>query len=206
MPGMTRLLLVRHGETDWNREGRWQGHSGPGLNAAGREQAAALGRRLARLGPDLLVASDLPRTLETAEVVAAATGLAIHADPGLREVDVGSWAGLTPAEIQARDADSYQRWLDGGTGWADGETYDEMHARVLGAVTALLDRGLGERIVLVAHGGTVRAVASWAAGHAHHERRHIPTVRNCSLTIVDRWRDIMRLISFNDDGHLPPAA
>jgi len=56
----------------------------------------------------------------------------------------------------------------------------------------------------VAHGGTVRAVASWAAGHDHHERRHLPSVRNCSLTIVDRWRDIMRLISFNDDGHLPP--
>ena len=87
---MTMILLARHGETDWNREGRWQGHVRPSRsNDAGREQARMLAAHLARVGIDLLYSSDLARARETAAAVEAATGREAVIDPELREVDVG---------------------------------------------------------------------------------------------------------------------
>ena len=107
---MTRILLVRHGETDWNRDERWQGHAGPSLNQRGRAQAEAVAARLAGRQPAALVTSDLPRAVETAEVIAEATGLRPSLDAGLREVDVGSWSGLTREEAELSDPDGYARW------------------------------------------------------------------------------------------------
>ena len=97
---MIGLLLGRHGETDWNREGRWQGHADRSLNAAGQAQAAALGARIVALGPTALYSSDLVRAWETADAVARATGLTPIATPGVREVDVGDWTGYTRAEVE----------------------------------------------------------------------------------------------------------
>src|SRR5436305_1594912 len=85
---MTRLLLVRHGETDWNRDGRWQGHAGPGLNDLGRRQAAAVAMRIAAGPVAAVYTSDLPRAIETAEAVTEATGIPAVLDHELREVDV----------------------------------------------------------------------------------------------------------------------
>jgi broad specificity phosphatase PhoE len=88
------LLLVRHGETDWNRDGRWQGGSDTRLNDLGREQARALAERLDG-SIDVLYSSDLARARETAEIVAAKLGLEVHVDPRLRERSFGSWEGRT---------------------------------------------------------------------------------------------------------------
>ena len=101
VPRVTTLILARHGETDWNRNGIWQGHGDPPLNDLGREQAAALAERLRGSSLHALYSSDLKRADETAEFVARATGLA-YAPSGLREIDVGSWTGLTLAEIAER--------------------------------------------------------------------------------------------------------
>ena len=95
---MIRLLLGRHGETDWNRQGRWQGHADGGLNDAGRAQATALAQRIAGLDPAALYSSDLGRAWDTAAAIAAATGLTPEPVPGVREVDVGDhwpqWIGF----------------------------------------------------------------------------------------------------------------
>ena len=135
---MIRVFVARHGETEWNREGRWQGQGGPGLNETGRIQARALAMRLSALRVDALFSSDLDRARETAQIVATATGLEPAFDPGLREVDVGDWRGLTRDEVSRRDPDGYRRWLGGQAGWNGGETYDEMHARVVAAVGRLV--------------------------------------------------------------------
>jgi alpha-ribazole phosphatase len=87
----TRILLARHGETEWNRIGRWQGHADPPLNEAGRLQAVELAERLARDGITVIYASDLRRASETAQVIGERLGLEVHEDPALREIDVGSW-------------------------------------------------------------------------------------------------------------------
>src|SRR6476646_2809 len=101
--GMTQVLVARHGETDWNREGRWQGHGGPGLNAHGRAQGRALAERLRPVALQALYASDLDRARETAEIVAAAIGIEPVLEPGLREVDNGDWRGLTREQVRERN-------------------------------------------------------------------------------------------------------
>ena len=130
---MTRILLARHGETDWNRLGRWQGHADPPLNEAGLSQAAELAERLAGDGIAAVYSSDLVRASETARVVADRLGLDVVEDARLREIDVGSWSGLTRAEVEQRFPEGYARWLDGEIGH-DGETREELTERVVGAV------------------------------------------------------------------------
>jgi 2,3-bisphosphoglycerate-dependent phosphoglycerate mutase len=202
MARMTQLLVVRHGETDWNREGRWQGHGGPGLNDLGRRQAQAIAARLSRLTFAALYTSDLGRARETAEIIAPAVRRDPVLESGLREVDIGDWRGLTRAQVRERSPDGYRRWLRGEPGWTGGETYDEMHERVIATVQRLLAAHPSGRVLIVSHGGAVRAVVAHAAGLPRHDRRHINGAANCSLTTVATARRTLRLIGFNDIGHL----
>src|SRR5437016_5387491 len=128
---MTRLLLVRHGETDWNCEHRWQGHAGPGLNALGARQASAAAERLAASAPAAVYTSDLERAAETAAVIGRRLGLAAPIeDARLREVDVGSWSGRTRAEIAASDPQAFRQWSEGANdGYPRGETFVELEQR-----------------------------------------------------------------------------
>ena len=202
MVGMTQLLVARHGETDWNREGRWQGHGGPGLNETGRRQAEALAGRLSGLKIDALYTSDLARAVETAEILAARTGCTPVLERGLREVDNGDWRGLTRAQVRERNPAGYRRWLNGEPGWSGGESYEEMHRRVIETVQRLLDAHRRGRILVVSHGGAVRAIVAHATGLPGHDRRHIDGAGNCSLTTVTTDRRSLRLVGFNDIGHL----
>jgi probable phosphoglycerate mutase len=149
LAGVTTVLLVRHGETDWNREHRWQGWTDVPLNELGRQQAAELAARLRTVPFDAVYSSDLSRALETAEVVAAEHGLSAIADSGLREIDVGSWSGLTKAEIQERFAGA---WPD------DAETSEAHAARVRAAASRILREHAQGTVLLVTHGGTIRAL------------------------------------------------
>src|SRR5438876_6692501 len=92
--GVTTLILARHGETDWNRDGRFQGHADPPLNDRGREQARSLADALADQPIEAIYSSDLRRAHETAQIVAQRQGLEVLVDPDLRERDVGEWSGL----------------------------------------------------------------------------------------------------------------
>jgi broad specificity phosphatase PhoE len=205
MAAMTEVLVARHGETDWNREHRWQGHGGPGLNDRGRAQAEALAERLSNARLSAVYTSDLPRALQTAEMIGRVVGLEPIPEPGLREVDVGNWRGLTRAEVRRRDPAGYRRWLRGEAGWEGGETYDQMHARVVETLGRLLDAHRRGRILLVSHGGGVRAIVAHAVGTAGHDRLHIDGAQNCSLTTVTTVRGALRLAGFNDIGHLLPS-
>jgi len=160
----TTILLARHGETDWNAVGRWQGHTDRALTERGRRQAAELAERLAAVSIDAVYSSDLLRATETAEPVAKRLGLPLHTLPELREVDVGTWAGLTRDEVAARFPDGFRRWSEWETGWEDGETYDEMGERVVGAILRLAGEHEGGRILVVSHGGAIRALHAAAAG------------------------------------------
>ena len=199
---MTRLLLARHGETDWNREGRWQGHLGPGLNARGREQAAALARRLSGEVLDLLYTSDLDRAVETAATIAARSRLEVVVDPELREVDVGDWSGMTRAQIAERDPAGYQRWLAGESGWSGGETYRQMHRRAVAALERIAEAQAGRTVVVVSHGGPIRAMVAHVVGLPPGERRRVGPGQNCALSVVERLGNGFVLASFNDHGHL----
>ena len=142
---MTTFLLARHGETEWNREERYQGHADPPLNEIGRGQAEELANDLG--GPvDAIFSSDLRRASETAQIVGARLGLPVQQEPGLREIDVGSWQGLTKAQIDGRP-------------W-DGETYEHHADRVTRALREIAARYPEGRVLVVSHGGTMRRVSS----------------------------------------------
>jgi broad specificity phosphatase PhoE len=177
---VTEILLARHGETDWNRESRFQGHADPPLNELGRKQASELAETLANQDLAAVYTSPLRRARETAEVIAAGHGLTAVPVEGLREVDVGSWQALTRDEVEQRFPEQFRRWLDYGQGWDDGETYDEMGKRAIAALVELGARHDGERIVAVTHGGPIRAALAKAAGISHEEaRRNGPVLGNC---------------------------
>jgi broad specificity phosphatase PhoE len=177
---MAEILLARHGETDWNRENRFQGHADPPLNELGRAQAAELATVLAGEELAAVYSSPLQRAFETARVVAEPHGLAAAPVEGLKEVDVGSWQALTRDEVEQRFPEQFRRWLDYERGWDNGESYDEMGERVIAALEELAAHHDGERIVAVTHGGPIRAALARAEGITHSEaRRRGPVVGNC---------------------------
>ena len=180
---MTTLLLVRHGETDWNSERRWQGHTDRPLNERGREQARALGAELSDRPVDAIYSSDLLRARETAEILAAELGLDVRVDAGLREVDVGSWSGLAHGEIEASDPDGFRRWQEGGKGWEQGESYEEMGERVVEAVLGIAAEHPEQTLVVVSHGGSIRACRA-AASELDYSQSHVAGIgstENCAV-------------------------
>jgi 2,3-bisphosphoglycerate-dependent phosphoglycerate mutase len=179
---VTDFLLVRHGETDWNRERRFQGHADEPLNETGRAQARELADELAGETVDAIYSSDLRRAHETAEIIAERLGVPVVADRALREVDVGEWQGLTWPEIEERFPEGVRSWHEDGHGWTGGETYDQLGERVVAALRRLAEEHPGERLVVVGHGGTVRSVRAFVEGRTVAEsRRASPPIGNCEV-------------------------
>ncbi len=147
---MTRLLLVRHSQSEWNAEGRWQGRADPPLTDLGRRQAQHAAARVPDY--DLLAASTLQRAVDTARTIAAVRGTGgIHLDERLVERDVGPFSGLTRAQIDERYPEFRARGVH-PPGW---EPEEEMAARVTAAVHSLADMAPGGLIVAVTHGGVI---------------------------------------------------
>jgi broad specificity phosphatase PhoE len=159
---VTTLLLVRHGETDWNADGRLQGHTDRPLTDFGRRQARQLAEELSEQELEAIYSSDLARARETAEVVGERLELPVVLDPDLREKNWGTWEGLTAVE---RDRVEFA-----------GESTQEHQERILGALRRIAARHPGGRVLVVTHGGSMRRVQTTALGWA------LPVVENCG-----RW-------------------
>jgi probable phosphoglycerate mutase len=174
---VTTLYLARHGESDWNAANRFQGHSDRPLTELGRRQAEALAGKLeSHAALTAIYSSPLARAYETASIVGARLGLQPTPVDDLREVDVGGWSGLSRSEVEARYPDAFRRWLDGGEGWEDGETYADMAARVLDALRRIAGSHADEDVLVVSHGGPIRAIHAFAAGIDVHAYRRLNRV------------------------------
>jgi broad specificity phosphatase PhoE len=190
---VTELLLVRHGETDWNRDLRVQGHADRPLNDTGREQARAIAEELARETIDAIYTSDLARARETAELIAERAGVPFVLEPQLREIDVGEWQGLTRAEIEEQFPEGMRSWHERGHGWEEGETYEELAERVLTALDRIVRAHPGGRVVVVGHGGTIRAIRAHVDESTVAEHRRIlPTVSNCEVFRISAENGTLR--------------
>jgi broad specificity phosphatase PhoE len=182
---VTTIFLARHGESDWNVEKRFQGHTDRPLTERGREQAYALADLVAGEKIDAIYTSPLSRAQETAEIVAARVGLEPVALPELREVDTGSWSGLSRADVEARFPEGFARWRSGASGWEDGETYEEMAERVIGALGTVAEAHPDGRVLVISHGGPIRAIHAAAEGLAIDDYRRLrPVEPNARLSTV----------------------
>lgn len=205
-PGIT-LLAIRHGETVWNVEDRYQGHGDSPLTANGRAQARALGRRLAGLAIQTLVASDLGRTRETAALIAAATGHAVEVDPRLRERHYGVLEGLTVGEIQRRHPEVLARLKDNDPDYVvpGGESHRQHYRRNVAGLEAVTAARGGGVVALVAHGGVLDSIFRYVARLPLEQPRcfltanaSLSTVRRGSFYGTTRWV----IESWGDVGHL----
>lgn len=178
----TTIVLVRHGETDWNRDSRFQGRADPPLNDRGREQTRALAIELSTESFAAAYTSPLRRATETATILAASLGVRANPDESLMEVDVGSWSGLTRTEVEARFPDGFARWLEYGHGWDDGETYDELGERVVAGLLNIGARHSDTAVLAVTHGGPIRSALAAAERVSFDEaRRSIHVIDNCAV-------------------------
>lgn len=199
-----RLLLIRHGETDWNATLRYQGHAATPLNEQGRDQARKAGERLARYGATALYTSDIVRASETAAIIGEFVGLAPQTMPELREIDVGQWEGLTPEELYRRFPEHMQAFDrdPARTVRLGGESYAQLQERALIALTTIQQRhGDGEVVLGVSHGGTIRALLCHIIGLdlAHFGRLWLD---NGSFTELRHGSRGWRLVRLNDAAHM----
>lgn len=157
---MTRLLLIRHGETDWNIEGRWQGQEDIPLNQRGREQAERMAELLEEHAIDAIYSSDLQRAHETARIVAEEKGLPIHVDPRLREIHQGEWQGLLVKEIETRYADLFKERSEDPYNIAPpgGESTFEVRERVLEFLKKIEKEYPDSTVAIVSHGFTLAVI------------------------------------------------
>lgn len=159
------LLIVRHGESEWNALGRWQGQADPDLSARGEEQAVRAARALSGIPITRVVSSDLSRARRTAGIIAEQLGvIAVSVEEGLREVDVGEWSGLTRPEIEARWPKLLAAWSEGRLeSTPGGETLTALRVRVTGTIQKVLDASRNENgrpatILVVSHRRAISAL------------------------------------------------
>lgn len=186
MTQLRQVVLLRHGRTEWNATGRFQGQQDSPLDVIGRAQAEAAAVAVAPMHPDALVSSDLSRARLTAESVGAECGLPVEFDERLREIFLGKWEGLTRAEARRRFPDEYARWQAGeDSRRGHGETYAEVGARASECVTDWLDRlGPGSLLVAVTHGGTARATIGTMLGMAPDTWWRLAPLSNCRWSLL----------------------
>ena len=186
-----RLVLLRHGRTEWNVNGRFQGQADVPLDEVGREQAQAAAPNVAAFSPVAIFSSDLSRTCQTAEPLAALTGLEIQTDKRLREIHVGSWEGLYGDEIRAQDPDLYERlWLGEDVRRSPtGENPGEVADRVAEALTEIAETADDDStIAVVTHGLAGRVGACRFVGLPFEHWRLLGGLANCAWISLDRHR------------------
>jgi alpha-ribazole phosphatase len=166
----TRLLIVRHGQTDWNIERRFQGQTDIPLNPMGLKQAQALARHLSSEKPAAIYSSDLSRAWQTAEIIryalSANSQCPLIAEPRLREICFGEWEGLVYEEIQARQPQQLQRWETDlvNTAPPGGESLLEVSERVQAAFKALVVAYPNQTLIVIGHGGSLQLLIAHAVG------------------------------------------
>jgi broad specificity phosphatase PhoE len=202
---MTTILLVRHGESLWNRIGVYQGQVDIPLSKLGRQQARAVAERLANKHLDLIASSPLQRSAETARIIAEYHRCPFEIEPGLAEIHHGVWQGLTTSEVRAQFAQLWQTWTEQpeaatmpGPG---GESVGQVQQRVVPAVDGLAERFPEGRILIVSHDLPLKVVISAALGADLSVLGHI-SIENCAINIV-RWHGRhSQLLALNRNEHL----
>lgn len=205
---MTELILLRHGETDWNRELRFQGHVDVSLNFIGLEQARRLAQRLAGETAHHLYASDLMRAQQTAQPVSLELGLATISDSALREQSFGRVDGMRVDDIKVQYPKAWDEWLrfQEDYGMPEGETTRQFHARVMDAVQRMVAAHRGQTLVVVTHGGVLDMIYRTARslGLSGPRQSEIPNAGLNRVRVREGGIDILAWADVQHLADLPP--
>jgi len=201
---MTRIILVRHGETEWNRVEHFRGRADVPLNENGVVQAKRMGQRVAgQWRPVAIYSSPLKRAVKTAEAVAWHFGLSVQVHPGLIDIDYGQWQGLTPGEARERWPDVIDAWYNAPHTACipGGETLDELRGRAERTLDDLVARHEGQTILLVGHTVINRIIllSVLGLGNDHFWRLRQDT---CAINVFEVEKGVFTLVSLNDTYHL----
>ena len=200
---MGQVYIVRHGETEWNAQGRIQGHSDIPLSDNGRAQAQSVARRLSGIPFSVAYASDISRTHETAQIILGATAPALHTTPQLREYSKGVFEGLTVDEYARQYPDQYQASLQNDLDFAPtgGETIRETSIRMSRFVDETLQNHQDETTLVVGHGGSLRSlIVALLALPLEANWKFV--MDNCALSLVHTYPNNAVLHLYNDTAHL----
>ena len=189
---MMRLVLVRHGQTEWNADGRYQGQSNVALSALGRKQAASLAARFPMGSLDAIYSSDLDRARETAESVGKKFGVSVRLEPAFRELSFGDWEGLTYREISARWPKEAEKLFTAPDELKipHGETFQELQKRALDKLNELYENHVDQTVGVFAHGAINKTIL---AGLMHIPLHYLWSLRQDNTAV-----NILRL----DDGYV----
>lgn len=202
----TFVYFVRHGETILTpmRKFSGTGELDPELMQEGLDQAQLVADEVVKLGAEVLIASPLKRTRQTAEAIARTTGLEIIFDEAWYELSFGSWDGKSLEEVREESPDEFQAWLD-STSYAPGggESYDEASERIEAALEKLVAQYPGKRVIVVSHNGVIKTAAKLAVGGPSESVFHMDATP-CSISSISIWPSdgLRALRSFNERGHL----
>ena len=199
-----RVVIWRHGQTEWNVEGRFQGQTDVPLDAVGRDQARRAARLLAALRPNAITASDLARAADTARELSALTGLSVALDKGLRETYAGTWQGLTDSEIREKFPEEFGAWkrdhsVRRGGGELEIEVADRVVPAILRALEDIPPRGT---LVVVSHGGSSRVAIGRLLGLPPEHWSSLGGLSNCCWSVLGEANRGWRLLEHNA-GSLP---
>ncbi len=196
-------MLLRHGRTAWNLERRFQGQTDVPLDDVGLAQAAVAARHLAQLRPQRIVSSDLSRAADTARALAEASGVTVDFDPGLREMDGGTWEGVSGVDLV--DDPNYLAWSRGEDVAAGGaESRLDVAARAMVVVERVVaDTEPDELAVLVTHGGTIRGILGSALQLPYEHWRVLGGLANCCWSIIEQSHSGGWRLTEHNAGSLP---
>lgn len=205
-PSPARLLLVRHGQSTWNREHRIQGQLDPPLSVEGRKQAERLGQRMAGRRLAGFYSSDLKRAFETAQAIGTFTGSNAEPTAGLREIFLGEWEGLRTDELAERFPQAWASWTD-EPDWdvvPGGEGATIFETRVAATLDAILERHQHGDVLVVTHGGVIQAALHRVVGRP--SRGLFPfKIQNASISVIEKREGRVIIGGVNDTSHLEPA-
>ncbi|MEG6522394.1 alpha-ribazole phosphatase [Desulfotomaculum sp. 1211_IL3151] len=200
----TKLYLVRHGETEWNAGGRFQGHSDVPLSNFGRQQAERLALSLKQTKIDAFYSSDLSRAMETAQIIVKEHGTQVNYLPDLREINFGVWEGLTYDQISQNYGNLSVQWRSNplDTQIPHGEKLQDLAERCQRAINEIINQHAGENVLVASHGGVIRVIVANALGF---DLNHFWKLRldNVSLTVLEYYGQQKAILElFNDTCHL----
>ncbi len=199
---MTQLILIRHAETPWTLQGRYQGHSDLGLSSRGRQQAGALAERIRAWEIEKIYASSLKRARQTGEIISKKMRQKLYLDHRLKELHFGRWEGKTAKELLKQKEPSFLKWLRGQSCRPPGgESVPDLKKRVKDFLDEILKRHAGGRVAIVSHGGPLKMAILLSlklAGRFFWSFRIAPA----SISVLNVSADSAELSSLNDTSHL----